>query len=366
MHVDDPAVTLDWESHLIPDEAGKAGFLDWLCSAVVQGDDGRTYWFGLSPLILALEGRDLWNIEVSWETGTVRDLPGSVYKVADFPSVGASNQHVHPSGTLDVQRGDHEVVVTVGDFKVVCDDQHNWHYTVADEKTGVAVDFVHRGAGYPTWYGKEEPSFLTPHSIAYGYNWSGTVEGTLTLPDRTVAFTGKGIRERYVAVDSSAAEIGGWEDWAWFHFDEAFGSMCDMKLGQKDSSLNLPDEGLFYASPEFEITHHDWAYLPQLGAFIPTHYEVRFEVEAGVLEFTSDVVGATVWGVTNTPPSTPVSTLNWAKLKGTFTYRDGRVVTLTNGYGGVSNRQIKPYPDLFGAQLGALGSTEATGRMTTL
>lgn len=366
MYVEDPEVTLDWEAHLIPEDAGKTGFLDWLCSAVVQGDDGRTYWFGLSPLILALEKRDIWNVEASWETGTVRQLPGSIYKVADFPSVGVTNRHVLPSGSLRVERGEHEVTVTLGDFRVVCRDDHSWHYTVTDEEAGIALDFVHQGRGYPTWYGKEEPSFLTPHSIAYGYNWSGTVEGTLTVHGREVRFTGKGIRERYVAVDSSAAEIGGWEDWAWFHFDEAYGSMYEMKLGQKDSSLNLPDRNLFVPSAEFTIEHQEWAYLPQLGAFVPTRYHVTFEIEAGVLEFTANVVGATVWGVTPTVPSTPVSTLNWDELEGTFTDTEGRVKKLTNGYGGVSVRQIKPYPDLLGAQLGTLGSPEADGRLTTL
>lgn len=366
MRVEDPEVTLDWEAHLIPEEAGGNGFLDWLCSAVVQGDDGRTYWFGLSPLILAHEGRDIWNIEISWNSGSVRQLPGSVYKIADFPSVDRSNRHVLPAGSLRVEQGAHEVTVSLGSFRVVCGDDHSWHYTVDDPDAGVSLDFVHRGTGYPTWYGKEEPSFLTPHSIAYGYNWSGTVEGTLTIDGRPVAFTGKAIRERYVAVDSSAAEIGGWEDWAWFHFDEAFGSMYEMKLGQKDSSLNLPGRGLFLPSPDFTIEHEDWAWLPQLGAFVPTRYRVTFRTEAGTLQFTADTVGATVWGVTATAPSTPVATLNWGELRGTFTDLDGDTTDLTKGYGGVSIRQIKPYPDIFGAHLGALGTLEADGRMTTL
>lgn len=304
MIVNDPEVTLEWDGHGLPDDAREDAFLDWLCSSVAHGDDGKTYWFGCSPLVLALEKTDLFHYEVCWETGKVAELPGSMFKVADFPPVDVTGQAVYPP--------------------------------------------------------------LTPHSHAYGYNWSGTVEGVLTIQGRRVPFKGKGIRERYVAVDSSAAEIGGWEDWMWFHFDEAFGSLYEMKLGQKDMSLNLADEQLYLPAGDFTIEHHEWAFLRPLGGFIPTRYKVTMETDAGVLEFFAGVVGATVWGVTGKAPSTPVATLNWGQLEGTFTYTDGRKRTLTNGLGGVSIRQWKPYPDVFGAQLGTAEPLHAMAQLSTL
>ncbi|MCD9029151.1 hypothetical protein LDO26_13175 [Luteimonas sp. BDR2-5] len=367
MIVSNPEVTLDIEAHGIPDDARDAPFLDWLCSAVVHGDDGRTYWFGTSPLILGLENRDMWNIEVGWESGQVVPLPGTIFKLADFPPVGLSTQHVLPGGTLKVERSETEVRVTLGEhYQVICKDDHTWHYTIEDKARGIKAEFVHIGKGCPLWYGREKPSYLTPHSIAYGYNWSGRIEGKLTLQGREIAIKGKGIRERYIAVDSSAAEIGGWEDWMWFHFDEVFGSMYEMKLGQKDMVLNLAEEAQFFPAGEFTIEHLEWAWLRALGAFIPTRYRIRMEVEAGVLMFTANVVGATVWGVTATGPSTPVATLNWDALEGTFTYRDGRTKTLSNGLGSVSIRQWKPYPDVFGAALANVEGLHETGRMTTL
>lgn len=365
MIVENPEVTLDIEAHGIPADAREAPFLDWLCSVVAEGDDGRLYWFGTSPLILGLEKRDMWNVEVSWQTGQVVQIPGSIYKRADFPPVGASSQHVFPGGTLKIEPGETEVRVTLPGFEVVCKSDKTWHYKLDDTSGGIRAEFVHHGEGYPTWYGREKPSYLTPHSIAYGYNWSGRVEGKLSVDGREVNFRGKGIRERYIAVDSSAAEIGGWEDWMWFHFDEAFGSLYEMKLGQKDMSLNLPGTGYFPAG-EFVIEHHDWAWMPALGAFIPSRYKVTMEVAAGTLEFHARVVGATVWGVTAKAPATPVATLNWDRLEGVFTFRDGRKQTLSGGLGGVSIRQWKPYPDLFGALTGTAGGLQETGRMTTL
>ena len=75
------------------------------------------------------------------------------------------------------------------------------------------ADLYHRAHGFPLWYGREKPSLLTQHSITYGYNWSGDVDGTIWLDGKEIKVKGTGQRERYVAVDSSAAELGGWEDW---------------------------------------------------------------------------------------------------------------------------------------------------------
>ncbi|WP_028297340.1 hypothetical protein [Olivibacter sitiensis] len=364
--VDNPEVTLDIEAHGIPEDVREAGFLDWLCSVVAYGDDGKMYWFGTSPLILALENVDMWNLEISWETGKVVPMPGTIYKIADFPPVGITTRHSLPGGSLQVERAVNQVKVNLGSFQVICKDDKTWHYSIEDEEKGIKVEFVHHGAGFPTWYGKEKPSYLTPHSIAYGYNWSGIVEGKLFIEGREINFTGKGIRERYIAVDSSAAEIGGWEDWMWFHFDEAFGSMYEMKLGNKDMSLNLAEENLYFPTGDFTIEHLEWAYLQALGAFIPTVYKIVMEVDAGVLEFTAKVVGATVWGVTAKSPSTPVATLNWDKLEGTFTYENGSTKSLSGGLGGVSIRQIKPYPSIFAPELVSGSPILNEGRMTTL
>lgn len=366
MIVEDPQVTLDIDGHGLPADAREAAFLDWLCSFVADGDDGRRYWFGCSPLSLASEAHDMWHFELCWDTGHVVQLPGSIYKVAEFPPVGLTGQHVHPGGSLKVERSAGQVRVSLGDFQVVCKPDNTWHYTLEDREKGIKAEFVHHGSGFPTWYGKEKPSYLTQHSIAYGYNWSGTVEGTLTLQGRRIAIKGKGIRERYIAVDSSAAEIGGWEDWMWFHFDEAFGSLYEMKLGARDMSLNLAGEQRYFPAGSFTIEHHDWAFLRPLGAFIPTRYRVVMEVEAGILDFSARVLGATVWGVTGIEPSTPVATLNWDGLEGRFTYRDGRERTLTNGIGGTSIRQWKPYPSIFTPDIAGAAAIDALAHMKTL
>ena len=351
-------VTLDWEAHDIPEDARENPFLDWMCSFAAYGDDGKLYWSGGSAIILAAENVDIYDAAIDWDTGVIRDIPGSIFKVADFPKRNLAIWKTLPGGTRKITRTDNAVIVTIGNsFKVVCSDDNTWHYTVEDKEKDFAVDFTHYGVGMPLWYGKEKPSYLTPHSIAYGYNWSGRVEGDLTIQGRKVHIKGAGVRERYVAVDSSTAEIGGWEDWGWFHFEEAFGSMYEMKMGIKDMALTVVDKGQLKTFPtgNLIITHHDWAYLPALDGFIPTKYTIRMEVEAGMLEFTALAVGGFTTGVKGIAPSTPVVTEHWDHLKGTFTFKDGRVLPLTNGFGGMSIKQFKPYPETFGLKLFSQG-----------
>jgi hypothetical protein len=197
---------------------------------------------------------------------------------------------------------------------------------------------------------KEKPQTYTPHSIAYGYFWSGGIKGTLTIGGRTVGIKGAGVRERYYAIDTCPAEVGGWHDWLWFHFDELSGSFDEMKVsGNKDGSLYLTDEQQYVPTGTFDIGHHDWAYLASSGVFIPTRYEMSVDTDAGVLEIGANIVNGNVVsgyaasGIGDVPDS-PTIILDWDKLEGTFTYPDGRTRMLTNGLGGTLIRQWRPYP----------------------
>jgi len=343
--VSNPEVTLEHDGHGFPEGAREAAFLDWLCCLTAHGDDGRQYWIECNPMSLTFNVADLWVMGVGWEKGRVVQLPGSTHKIADFPVV-AVDRHIHPGGSLTTKRSEHEVSVDLPDFHLVCRDDKTWHYSIEDKEKGIKAEWIHSPTGYPTWYGKEKPLVLTPHSITYGYNWSGRVEGELTIEGQKVRIKGAGVRERYWAVDTCPAEIGGWEDWMWFHFDEMFGSMFEFKFNKtKDMSLNIIEGNQFFPVGDLSIEHFDWAYLRPLGFFIPTRYIVTVKTEAGVLEMAANVVGCKLWGMSGEVPDSPVLTLNWDKVDGIFTYPDGRKRTLTNGLGGTVIRQWKPYPD---------------------
>jgi hypothetical protein len=326
--------------------------------ASVRGDDGNHYWFNIGAMSLreSWGNVDFWAMSIRSTRGTVVQPAGSVYKVADFPDGIATDWHFQPRGALTATKSADQVAVNLGDFHVVCKPDKTWHYTISDEASGISGEWVHTGNGFPTWYGKEKPQFHTPHSIAYGYFWSGGIEGTLTIGGRTVGITGAGVRERYYAIDTCPAEVGGWHDWLWFHFDELSGSLDEMKVSQnKDGSFYLTDEKQYVPTTKFDIRHYDWAYLASSGVFIPTRYEVSVETGEGVLEIGANVVSAYAGSGIRDMPDSPTIILDWDNLEGTFTYPDGHKRTLTNGLGGTLIRQWRPYPSslLTGADLKA-------------
>ena len=361
MIVENPEVTLDEEGHGFPDEARDTAQLDWALVATVHGDDGNQYWFNVGAMSLReLWGDiDFWVMSVRTERGRIVQPAGSVYKVPDFPESITTDWHFYPRGTLTADRSDAQVAVNLGDLHIVCKPDKTWHYRVDDEKAGISGEFVHTGHGFPCWYGKETPQMYTPHSVSYGYFWSGSIEGTLTIQGRKIGISGAGVRERYYAVDTCPAEVGGWHDWLWFHFDELSGSLDEMKIsGNKDVSVYFRDEEVYCPAGSFEITHHNWAYLASSGVFIPTHYEVSIETEAGVLEIAANAVSAYAASGIRDVPDSPTIILDWDRVDGVFTSKDGRKKVLTNGLGGTLIRQWRPYPSslLTGADIKAGGA----------
>lgn len=360
MDIENAGITLEHDGHGIPQGGEDRGGMEWTYLVNAEGDDGKNYridyhisrYLDLRSMFPALgvsQGADLWVMAIRHEKGEVSQPSGSSCKIADF-SPGAITVFQHyPVGTLTIDKSEDKVEVNLEDAHLICRDDYSWHLNAEDKEQGIKVELVHYGAGLPTWYsGKDEPQEWTPHNIAYGYFWSGLVEGTLTIDGRKVKIKGKGVRQRCLLVEMCNAEIGGWHDWMWFHFDELFGCLDELKLSKfKVMSIYLVDENQYLAQGSFNIEHHDWAYLRQVGFFIPTRYRVTMETDAGVLEMSARVIGYFSWGVTSEVPDAPFVSLDWDHLEGTFTYKDGRKKTLTNGIGGTLIRQWKPYPNVY-------------------
>ena len=352
MKIANPEVTLADEARNGVEEEVRSGFLDWLHTFSVVGDDGETYILGGSILSMAREQLDVLSITYMKGGGTIRQIPSSIYKIADFPGEQMHKIIRHPAGTLKIERGDDRVIVTCGpEYKVICHEDHSWELFLDTGDGQYKAHLIHRAYGGPLWYGRETPSALTQHSITYGYNWSGDVEGEAVIDGRAVHVRGKGLRERYVAVDSSAAELGAWEDWGFICFNELHCSLYDMRAGMKDFAFYDLEDDAYYPEGKLTIEHEDWAFLRTLDGFIPTTYKIRIEVETGVLEMEAHAVNASTWGVTYQAPDNPVATLKFGGIKGRFVYHDGRVKELTGGMGDMSIRQWHAYPNILPREL---------------
>lgn len=352
MKINNPKVTLADDARNGVAEDVRSGFLDWLFHFSVTGDDGELYSVGGSILSLALEKLDV--ISLSWTKGKgdVKQIPNSIYKICKFPGMQFERLLRKPQGTLQIHKEEHKVVVTCGDeYKVECFEDNSWHLMLDSLDGEYKADLYHRPHGYPLWYGREEPSYLTQHSVTYGYNWVGDVEGSLFIKGKEVKVKGLGIRERYVAVDSSAAELGGWEDWGWVSFNEIHSSLYDMRLGMKDFSVYDLQTQKYYPEGKMTIEHEDWAFFREYDGFIPTVYKIKMEVEDGVYEVKAHVCNATTWGVTFKVPDYPVANLTFDTVEGRFTFKDGTVKELTGGRGVIAVRQWHAYPNFLPREL---------------
>lgn len=352
MKIDNPKVTLADEARCGVKEEVRSGFLDWLTSFSVIGDDGESYTCGGSILSLAVEEVDLVSVGFSKGKGEAKQLPNSIYKLGKYPGDVFHAMIKRPKGTLNIEELSDKVIVTCGkEFKVECFEDNRWHLFIDLAEQEYKAEFWHIPQGFPLWYGRETPSALTQHSITYGYNWAGAVEGWFEHKGHKVNVKGLGIRERYVAVDSSAAELGAWEDWGWVSFNEIHSSLYDMRFGMKDFSVYDLETKKHYPEGKLTIEHEDWAFLRELDGFIPTTYKIKIEVEDGIYEAKARVANASVWGVTFKVPDCPVGTLTFDNVEGKFTFNDGTVKTLTGGRGVISVRQWHAYPNILPREL---------------
>lgn len=354
MKIENPKVTLADDARLGVKEEIRSGFLDWLHQFSVTADDGELYSLGGSILSMHLEQMDVVSINIAKGKGQSRQLPNSIYRITDYPGMLYENMWRHPAGTLTIEKREHSICVSCGsEYRVECFDNNEWHFMLDTQDGRYKADLWHRPQYAPLWYGREKPSYLTQHSITYGYNWVGEVHGQITVDGKTMGVKGLGIRERYVAVDSCAAEIGAWEDWGWISFNEIHSSFYDMKLGMKDFALYDLATDKYYPEGNLQIQHENWVFFRELGGFIPTLYKLKIELQDAVWEAEAEVCNATTWGATHKVPENPVATLTFGEVNGCMIASDGSVRSLTGGRGVLSIRQWHPYPyilppDLYG------------------
>ena len=369
MKINNPKVTLADEARTGVKEELRSGFLDWLHQFSVIGDDGELYSLGGSILSMHLEQMDLVSITIAKGKGGSRQLPNSIYKIGEFPGMLHEKMFRNPAGTLKIETRERSILVNCGpQYQVECFEDNSWHLLVDTMDGEYKADLWHRPQYAPLWYGRETPSLLTQHSVTYGYNWAGAVEGRIVVDGRQVNVKGMGIRERYVAVDSSAAELGGWEDWGWVAFNEIHSSLYDMRLGMKDFAMYDLQTGKYYPEGKLNIAHEDWVFLRDLDGFIPMTYKISIEVEDGLYEVEAHTCNATTWGATHKVPDMPVATLTFDRVEGRFTQKDGKVRVLTGGRGTMSVRQWHAYPSILPRELysDAAGEVSCETKFDTL
>ncbi len=354
----DPKVTLKEEKMLYPEPCTDHGFMDWGMMCHVVDENGVDYYMdvGLAKMKMnatwgalpfGTEDMDTWNMSCRTGEGKVFTPKGQIFKLADFSGVTDAAWHPYPGGTMqfEIDEANNTMVVTLDTFRLEIDvNKHTWHATAYDPGMDVAVDFTQYGEGYPLWYSKDVVRTFVDHLQSIGYNWPGRLEGTLTVKGVKHTVHGFCSRERTILPDQSNVEAGGWLDLIMVNFDELHTALTEYKLSRdKACELYLRPDDLYYATKQpkaprdemlnFEITHEDWAFVKAIGCFVPTTYFVKVEVEAGVLEYTAKVCGCKCVAQQADSEADVINvTLDAKEVTGKFTYSDGRVMELHNGF----------------------------------
>ncbi|KAH0791082.1 hypothetical protein GPJ56_004987 [Histomonas meleagridis] len=102
--IENPVGTLDDKARSGVKDDVRCGFLNWLTSFVVEGDDGETYCCGGSILSLAVGQLDILSIGLSKGFGKAHQLPSSIYKVGRYPGYTFNELIKQPKGTLNIER----------------------------------------------------------------------------------------------------------------------------------------------------------------------------------------------------------------------------------------------------------------------
>lgn len=88
MKIENPSVTLADDARTGVNEDVRSGFLDWLMSFSVKGDDGENYTLGGAILSMNVEKLDAVSINISRDNGgKAVQLKESVYKVGRYPGM---------------------------------------------------------------------------------------------------------------------------------------------------------------------------------------------------------------------------------------------------------------------------------------
>lgn len=353
-----PEVTMEQEKMLWVEPCTDHAFMDWGFMAHVVDENGKDYYMdmGLAKMKMnatwgampfGTEDLDSWNLSCRTGEDKVYTPRGQIFKLADFKGVTDAAWHPFPGGSMqfDLNEDENILTVTLDAYKLVIDaNKHTWRVTVYDPGLDVGVDFTHYGEGYPLWYSKDYVRTFVDHLGSIGYNWPGRLEGTLTIKGVEHKVKGFASRERTILPDQSNVEAGGWLDLIMVHFDELHTACTEYKLSKdKACSLYIRADDKYYATKDpraprdemlnFSITHEDWAFIKAIGCFVPTTYMVRVEVEDGVLEYAAKVCGCKCVAMQADVEADVINvTLDAKEVTGTFTYKDGRVVELHNGF----------------------------------
>jgi hypothetical protein len=320
----------------------RSAFTDYYFSCSLQGEDGKDYFVTLVIVGHTVMGEyDSGRISISVEPLRYFTTPSS-RTIINGEKAEIENRLLLPVGSIKTEASSTDLTITLDAFQItIAPPAYEFRYHGED----ASVDLRFKSLGTPFWFnqGKPEGARITPSTIVKGLEAFGEVEGTITLDGKEVAVKGVGCHE-HVQSDAIHWMEFGWQDWMWFVFDELYGLAFNMQGGEyKDGGIYLRNEKEYLVVKDFFIDRPKWAFSPTLQHQWPITFTLEAPTDKGTLFLEGDVVRSQPYYQVEkhrqamTMPFADMD-VNW---RGTFVYKDGKKMNLTNGKGG--NEVIAAY-----------------------
>ena len=250
------------------------------------------------------------------------------------------------------------ITVQVDNTRAICS-KNEFKLRLDEKEYKINLDCVSRGSVI-WWGGEPNKEFnLTQNSILNGFEIPCDIEGTAMIRGEKIKIKGRGIFEHVWIKKLDMMELRS-VDWIILNFDQSYVFLFkNESITQEDRCLRDSHTGAIYLDKDkkvlpftgIQIRYRDWAYAPKAYRFIPISYEVIAETKDGLFKANMEPVASPAWYVHRRMETLSMDNIGgwnfsyWdalLKAKGTFTYKDGKVLNLTNGVGINEPQRVSP------------------------
>lgn len=290
------------------------------------------------------------------EDGHAASVKGKTISIVDDPEWDVRKKFFKTEADFKEEIKGDSVVIHLGDSLTSLNSK-GCKLRLNEKDCKLNLDCTARGPAM--WYGNEpnQGFNLTENLLTTGIEAHFDVEGSAVIDNETLKIKGRGNLEHvWIEVtDPSWFMKMTCVDFIIMHFDEAYAFLFK-DVGQNGKLYNtgaiylIGDQKMLPVT-ELNVKYKDWAYAPSAYRFIPTAYEVVAETEAGLLKAFMEPLVPPSWYHHRRMEEFTMNHINgwqfsyWTgetKIKGSFNFRNGRSLKLTNGIGRNEPQRVSP------------------------
>ncbi|OQY20835.1 MAG: hypothetical protein B6I35_09915 [Anaerolineaceae bacterium 4572_32.2] len=246
-------------------------------------------------------------------------------------------------------QSDDQVKVEMGCLTAICGLEQQ---RIISTNETISADLTFKPRG-PMLHWKHEAGAVcqvTDVTRVSGSESLSDVQGTLTVNGQEMQVEGRGLFEHVWFSALNFFEIRAM-DWFYGHFDEMYLYLCHCESITSESKPFHFETGEMYIiinddflpAKSLEVEPESWVFLEDFRRFIPSEQSVVVRTDQGTLKLKTRLLNyplfiqdpARLEGLTidNVPGWSSIFCDVPITLEGKFTYKDGRVIELTNGVG---------------------------------